>query len=174
MSFSRLASRLSEPYIAATTLGVLGSAFFVVGNSTASLLGVLPYVTASGKTSTVSEKLAGWKYNFDHGKRLFGSAAVLSSVAYATSAVLAPRALKTPLWIAYAACFSVPVWTLTVMKSTNNSLISLNETVSVTDKYVHESEVDTLISKWKRLNNVRIAIVTVAYGAGLGALLLAF
>ena len=68
MSFSQLASRLSTPYIAATAVGVLGSSFFIAGNMNMAIMGVLPYVTSSGKVSTVSEKLAGWRYNFEHGK----------------------------------------------------------------------------------------------------------
>ena len=108
-----------------------------------------------------------------HFQRLYASTVVISAVAYTTAAYLAPRALKTPLWIAAGVCFGVPVWTLGVMNDTNNSLINLHKRSTVTDKYVHESDVDNLVSKWQRLSNFRIVLVTVAYGAGLGALLLA-
>lgn len=59
------------------------------------------------------------------------------------------------------------------MKNTNASLIDQQQAATVTDKYIIESDTDALISKWKRLNAVRIAAVTVAYGVGMGALLLA-
>lgn len=59
------------------------------------------------------------------------------------------------------------------MKNTNKALIDLQRSTAVTDAYVHESDVNNLVSTWKNMNNVRIGVVAVAYGAGIVSLLLA-
>ena len=89
------------------------------------------------------------------------------------AATLSPRALKTPLWVAAACSYSVALWTLGVMKNTNKALIDLQRSTAVTDAYVHESNVNQLVSTWKNMNKVRIGMVAIAYGAGMASLLLA-
>jgi Domain of unknown function (DUF1772) len=89
------------------------------------------------------------------------------------AATLSPRALKTPLWVAAACSYGVALWTLGVMKSTNKALLKLHRSTAVTEAHVHESDVNSLVSTWKKMNNVRIGMVAVAYGAGMASLLLA-
>jgi Domain of unknown function (DUF1772) len=89
------------------------------------------------------------------------------------AATLSPRALKAPLWVAAACSYSVALWTLGVMKNTNKALIDLQKSTAVADTYVHESDVNRLVSTWKKMNKVRMGMVAVAYGAGMASLLLA-
>jgi hypothetical protein len=189
MSFSQLISKLSKPNIAAITAGVTFSTIFLVGNATISGFGVLPYVTSTNKLWPASEKLAAWKYNYDHGKvcipyspylsltfcvqKYFGGSAVLGALSYTAAATLSPRALKTPLWVAAACSCGVVFWTLGIMKNTNKALIDLQRSTDITDADVHQSDVNNLVSTWKNMNKVRIGLVTVAYGAGMASLLLA-
>ena len=89
------------------------------------------------------------------------------------AATLSPRALKAPLWVAAACTYSGALWTLGIMRNTNKALIDLQGSIAVTDAYVHESDVNQLVATWKNMNNVRIGMVAVAYGAGMASLLLA-
>jgi hypothetical protein len=183
---------LSRPSTAATVVGVGFSSYFLFGNLFAKYGGTLPLSEHTSMRLATDQKLKSWRWNFEVGKVCIhyllasyshfvqqshlGGSTALAATSYLVALLSAPTGSISgpPLLAATLASIGVAAFTLIAMTPTNKRLLQLNQDADAGVLKATNADVQGLVTRWKRLHNFRMIIGSVAYAAGMAALLLSF